>query len=88
MTLAGNQNHVTGHGLDQRQPDSFFALRLDLMPCAGLPQAGQRVIDNLQRIFTPRIVRGKNNEVASLARRLTPSADAWSDHGLRHSRIR
>ena len=38
------------------------------MPRAGLAQAGQRIFDNLQRIFTTWIVRGQDNEITSLAR--------------------
>src|SRR6185503_8565895 len=60
-----------GHGLNQRQTDGFFALRLHFISRAGLSEAGQRIVNNLQRLFTARIVRSKDNEVASLACRFS-----------------
>ena len=71
MALAGNQYHVAGHGLNQGQPDGFFSLRLNFIARAGLSEAGQRIVNNLQRLFTARIVRSKDNEIASLACRLS-----------------
>src|SRR4051812_13213921 len=64
MSLARKQHNITGYGLNQRPPNGFFAVGLDLMTCAGLAQAGQRVGKNLRRFFPARIVRGKKNEVA------------------------
>src|ERR1051326_7458939 len=70
MPLAGDQDDVAGHGLYQSMADGLSAVRLDLMTRAGLPQAEQGIFDNLQWLFTARIVRSQDHKVTSLARRL------------------
>src|SRR5215472_7429776 len=70
MALARDQHDVSLAGFAKRNMNRLPPVRFGLESCSRTLQSHQRIIDDGQRIFTPRIIGSYHHEVAALPRSL------------------